>query len=729
MIWNAGPFSIFKDQVIQDEFFAKAFTREEIISNYKTKYQQQGEEAKPPLTWKLSKDISEHPQYHSEFTLLEALYNMSLEEMEENVEPDKTFRTGAEWVGVWTRDISYSAILSLAMLHPEICRLSLLRKVQNMRIVQDTGTGGAYPVSTDRVVWGIAAWEIFLVTGDKEWLKEAYEILKNSIEDDLVNAYNPASGLYKGESSFLDWREQSYPRWMQPVDIFESESLGTNAVHYQALMTLYNMSNLLYGKKSSEKYYEQAKKLKVSINDKLWIDDKGYYGQYLYGRKYKILSPRAEALGEALCVLYDIADPKRQKVIMEHTPVLDYGIPSIFPQIPNVPSYHNNGIWPFVQAFWTIAAGKVKNETAVMDSLSALYRAAALFLSNKENFVAGTGNDDGTQFNSDRQLWSVAGTLGVFYKVVFGIELAYDKLIFNPLVPEPLKGTHKLLNFKFRKATLNIELVGSGSKIKEFRIDGKLNKKAELGTEMVGLHEIKIILDGLHADNHTINKSKNYFSPDTPEVKFSDKKLQWDPIDEAENYKIFKNGDFVGETNKCEYDISIKGYAEYQVIAIGPEGIESYASEPLAVDLQNAEHIYEFEHQISNATHPYQGFSGAGFIETSKFINPSLKIKIEIEETAKYAIDIRYSNGNGPVNTDNKCAIRTLKKGNEILGTVVMPQRGANEWSNWGFSNALLVHLEEGPHTLELSLDARNENMNSEINEAMLDYMRIIKLV
>ena len=39
---------------------------------------------------------------------------------------------------------------------------SLLRKVSpNGRIVQDTGTGGAYPCSTDRVVWAVATWEIY----------------------------------------------------------------------------------------------------------------------------------------------------------------------------------------------------------------------------------------------------------------------------------------------------------------------------------------------------------------------------------------------------------------------------------------------------------------------------------------------------------------------------------------------------------------------------------------
>ena len=69
-----------------------------------------------------------------------------------------------------------------------------------------------------------------------------YPIIKQSIADDVQNAYDPATGLVRGESSFLDWREQTYPRWMQPVDIYQSENLGTNAVHYQANVVLAQMA-------------------------------------------------------------------------------------------------------------------------------------------------------------------------------------------------------------------------------------------------------------------------------------------------------------------------------------------------------------------------------------------------------------------------------------------------------------------------------------------------------
>src|SRR5690606_29578813 len=152
------------------------------------------------------------------------------------------------------------------------------------KIIQDTGTGGAYPVSTDRMIWAVAAWEIYKATGDMDWLQNAFIIIKNSIEDDIKNAYDPETGLVKGESSFLDWREQTYPEWMQPADIFESECLGTNAVHFQANIILAKMAEVLNKTEIQYKHLAIAQKIKKGINEYLWMPEKGYYGQYLYGK-------------------------------------------------------------------------------------------------------------------------------------------------------------------------------------------------------------------------------------------------------------------------------------------------------------------------------------------------------------------------------------------------------------------------------------------------------------
>lgn len=119
--------------------------------------------------WKIDSIAADMPMYTSDQPLVNALYNMAIAEIKSNLRPDSTYRAGKEWDGVWTRDVSYSVYLSLAMLDPENSLRSLRAKLKEGKngkvIIQDTGTGGSWPVSSDRVVWAMAAWEIYKVTG------------------------------------------------------------------------------------------------------------------------------------------------------------------------------------------------------------------------------------------------------------------------------------------------------------------------------------------------------------------------------------------------------------------------------------------------------------------------------------------------------------------------------------------------------------------------------------
>ncbi len=267
ILYASKEFTVFTDSITERNYVAKALSDTEIISNYESTYSHQ---PRADSSWHLSNNISLFPSYHSSIPITNALYNLALSEMQHAIEADSTFRTGKLWAGVWTRDISYSTLLSMAILQPRVAVISLKRKVKNGKIVQDTGTGGSYPVSTDHIIWAVAAWEVYKVTGDKQWLKYAYNVIKNSVMDDAHNLNDVQTGLAKGESTFLDWREQTYPQWMQPADIYESECLGTNAVHYEANTILAEMASLLGLKEDKIKFEANASCIKNGINHYLW---------------------------------------------------------------------------------------------------------------------------------------------------------------------------------------------------------------------------------------------------------------------------------------------------------------------------------------------------------------------------------------------------------------------------------------------------------------------------
>lgn len=79
-------------------------------------------------------------------------------------------------------------------------------------------------------------------------------------------------------------------------------------------------------------------------------------------------------------------------------------------------------------------------------------------------------------------------------------------------------------------------------------------------------------------------------------------------------------------------------------------------------------------------------------------------------------------------NTDNKCAVRSLYLNKDYVGVMVFPQRGTNEWSDWGLSNSQKITLAKGKNDLELVFEDWNNNMNLDVNRAMIDYLRLYKV-
>ena len=715
------------DSLIQDDFVATAPTPFEIQSTYSAR---PGYFMPVEKVWKLKNDISAYPSLKSSNTLLQAVYNMGLDEMVNAVEPDTTLRTGKEWAGVWTRDVSYSIILSMAALQPEASKISLMKKVNpEGQIIQDTGSGGAWPVSTDRLVWALAADEIYRVTGDKKWLREVYPIIERSIAKDDDNVISP-DGLAMGETSFIDWREQSYPKWMQTADIARSEAMNTNMVRAAALRVLASMAADLGKKKDAEKYSGQADELVRNIDARFWMPEKGYYGMYTYGRDNLILNPRAETLGESLAILYGIADDGKARSITENNPVTPFGAAIFYPQIADMPSYHNNALWPFVGAYWALANAKAHNEEGTLEAIGSVVRPAALFATNKENFNLDNG-DIFTELNSSNMLWSLSGNLALTNKILFGMNFQKDGILFAPFVPEALAETRSLEDFPYRGGRFSVTVSGYGDKIASMTVNGKKHNPA-LPVDASLLAKgatVDIVMNSEPIAPMSVNRRPNLKAPLTPIAWIEDGELVWNPIEYIGHYKVLRDGKPVAETRTTTYPLLDPG--EWQVIGVSSDGVESFASEPRSnrpvITFQmpgetTAMHSSEISYPAQEAP---EGYTGAGFVETDHNSGPvSVSLSAADFPEAKagrYSLRLRYANGNGPVNTENKCAVRSIIVDGKKVGTIVMPQRGVGNWNDWGYSDSVIVELEPGAHTFSVEYLPENENMNLGTNHALID--------
>jgi hypothetical protein len=305
------------------------------------------------------------------------------------------------------------------------------------------------------------------------------------------------------------------------------------------------------------------------------------------------------------------------------------------------------------------------------------------------------------------------------------MEWQADRLVFRPFVPEAFQGRRRLTGFPYRRAVLDVEMQGFGNEISTITLDGQPLPGAAIPAALTGRHEVRIVLSSKTVQSASINRVANQFSPLTPDVTFANNRLAWPRQEGVKEYKVLKNGKVLATTASSEFSVPAGPFAAYQVVAVDGQGLESFASEPQEIGPEAAGRQVQLETVAPKASLAYKGFSGKGFVEISKTQNTSLTIPVTVPEAGLYAVDFRYANGNGPINTNNRCAIRTLRNGSQLLGTVVLPQRGMEEWSNWGFSNPVLVRLEKGTHPLTLAFEPANENMNGEVNQAMLDYLRV----
>ena len=558
------------------------------------------------------------------------------------------------------------------------------------------------------------------------------------------------NGLVKGETSFIDWREQSYPRWMQTADISQSEAMGTNVMYAAALDAASEMASVLGKKKDALKYRQESKNLAAAIDKIFWMPDKGYYGMFTYGRDCKILNPRAETLGEALSIIYDVAPADHQKSISENNPHTKYGPAIFYPQIADMPNYHNNALWPFVASYWTLAQAKAGNEQGTLEGIGSVVRPAALFATNKENFNLDNG-DIFTELNSSNMLWSLAGNLALTNRILFGIHFEKNGLRIEPFVPKAFAGERTLSNFPYRGARLNITVSGYGDRVHSLVVNGKSyypEKGKVIPAKLLkGDVDIRVEMDNEPIEPMKVNNVGNRKAPLTPIAWLSfdetvnapgvpvNNLLQWNPIEYIGEYIVLRDGKEVARTRQTSYPALQEG--EWQVIGVASDGTQSFASEPRSNRMRkvwetNGEKKTMSSPEVSyQPASPVEGYMGAGFGETDKMSSPvtvTFETKEQSMPAGEYTIAFRYANGNGPVNTENKAAIRSLYIDGKDAGTIVMPQRGVANWNDWGMTNSVRVSLAPGIHEAKIVFNPEDGNMNLDTNHAIIDCMVIEKV-
>ena len=623
-------------------------------------------------------EMDGEPILRSGVLLTDALFALALEEARQNAvsqisdaafskpQACECYQTGELWNWVWTRDIAYATELGLAWVDPERAANSLMFKLSELKdggqlqIVQDTGTGGSYPVSTDRVTWARGAMAVLNIIDHPELEAAAIEAMRNTAELDRVYAQDPIDGLYRGETSFLDWREQTYPDWVADnvVHIGMSKSLSTNLNHLFLLRSLEELTGEDH----------QSARLEQAIETHFWDGER--YRSRMGTTLDSSLSAQEDLLATSLAVLDLGTHPESLSLY----PFGPYGPPVIWPQQQFVPIYHNRAIWPFVTAYSVLASRKADNAASLQAGLDSLVRGAALNLSHMENFELVTGSnwlDDGDYsgpiVNSRRQLWSVAGFLGAVGHGVFGLEGNKGTLTGDPILP-PGEWFEEGATLTVRGLTLEVanqELSpGSITAVKE-----------DSWTDVFGARAPGVFLSN---------------SGNTIELSLS--------TEEGAQTDLYRDGQLILSDAGGSFSETRNSPTCYTAVArltfAGPP------SEPICWWGEDYRHIQTIDASaFSVEGGAWSTNHGRGHYENWGAPSDSLRFTVTPHSTGKHLIQAVYGNGSNGTDTGITSAVKQVWVVDEVgtvvsQGVLLMPQRG--DWANWGDSSFVPASLTAG---------------------------------
>src|SRR5664279_3471887 len=141
---------------------------------------------------------------------------------------------GGDYGGEWTRDIAINSWNGVSLLRPAVAEKSLW----SATIHQDS-IGHQY---WDQIIWVVAAWNHYKVTGDIEFLKQSYLCSNHTMNKLEQQAYDNLSGLFMGPSVFNDgiaaYPEPIYEKTINSSFVLDHPNshkikcLSTNCVYY-----------------------------------------------------------------------------------------------------------------------------------------------------------------------------------------------------------------------------------------------------------------------------------------------------------------------------------------------------------------------------------------------------------------------------------------------------------------------------------------------------------------
>ncbi len=439
---------------------------------------------------------------------------------------------GFDYTGAWTRDASINVWNGAGLIVPDVAKNTLLEVLKTdpngKKII-----GGQY---WDNIIWAVGVWNYYLYTGDKLFLKEAYEPIVNTIYEREKEEFDNTLNLFRGPAVYGDGISAYDDRytatgeftgdlWLSTIDKWAEANptlknpkgvgmpmmcLSTNCVYYEAYVILAKIEKEL-ALAQSNTWNEKANALKTAINTHLWNAQKGTY--YYYIDPWNKCDYQ-EGMGISFVLLFDIATSAQRDSIFKNIVVAPAGIPCVWPSFSRYfdtekQSYgrHSGTIWTHIQGFWAQAAAMNQQSTFMQHEFDQLTRNTFRDKQFKEIYhpisgaIYGGLQEDGLVKDSirewkstDRQTWGATAYLRILFNGLLGMNFDEKGITFKPCITKEYKNL-RVTNIHYREAILNIYVKGKGTKIKSFEVDGDMRTSAFISKEEKGKRSIIMTLE------------------------------------------------------------------------------------------------------------------------------------------------------------------------------------------------------------------------------------------
>jgi len=431
--------------------------------------------------------------------------------------PARFIRAGGGYAEPWTRDAAINSWNAASVLIPDVAKDTLLMVCE--------GAAGERVIAQDeqwwdQIIWVVAAWHHFLVTGDRPFLEEARGIAERSLAILHAAHFDDEFGLYAGGAVMQDGIS-GYPS--PPADEDNPSSfvldhprarramtLSTNALYVGALRALAAMSAA--SGVDGAGFERRAAELRNAIHARFRIAGTARFGFLVHGagEERGRLDEHQEGCGLAFLALFAMESGQAARATLAAARKLPFGIPNLWPDIPPYsaerPARHGAILWPMVMGMFGAAAASSGDAALFGDALAELeqlFRGSGLELFEVYNGTTGAvdgGWQTGTHWDSQPdQTWSATAYLRLVHEGVFGLRHHSDGLAFRPVVPRGFAGA-VLREVRYRDSSLTVSLEGDGAELVEIVVDGQAHDPQwRLPPDTGGRHEVRLRMRGAEA--------------------------------------------------------------------------------------------------------------------------------------------------------------------------------------------------------------------------------------